>query len=322
MNYVFGSFSPRVHPLNYDSLAAREGCEAESGSDYFGILAFNRICLFEHDPNNYAFTQPDTVSYAIGPAQPGTSGKPFTTVWTAWVGSFGVRIGKVGRITPPSDDKGDPISLYPATKPTKISHAFDDNGLLAMAIQKTAGTIELKHYTDTLGNVATVSWIGVSPILWYAGELLRNDPALLPVVCYYLKADQPNRIYARFSNEGYATERIVMPDLRAAPDRLIGIVSNAGVAELRFIDSFGRDCTLYAPYAVTAAEKSTVAVSLAGGLYFEAAVSAPDASDKSTLAISLAGGLVFDAVVTTANQRDDGAATLAIALDSGSYDLG
>jgi hypothetical protein len=326
MNRAFQSFTPRSHPLDYDALIAREGCEAESGNDFFHVLAFDRICLFAHDADDYTHTQPDTVAYSIGPEQTGTAGKPFLTTWTAWVGSFGVRIGIVGRITPPSDNTGDVSTLYPATKPTKLSIAFDRDGLLHMAIQKTTAEIEVKYYTDTEGTIATRSWTGYSAVLWYSGELVRNDPPDAPagtIVCYYLRTDQPKKIYARFSDEGYATEYTVMPDLRAEPTRLIGVAAVDQKAELRFIDSLGRDGTLYSPqYAITIQESATLDVTFDSGLVFAAAVPADDQLEKATLAISFANGVYFDAVVTTTAQRDDGAATLVIAFDSGSYDLG
>lgn len=326
MDYSFQSFSPRSHPLNYDALEARIGCEAESGNDLFRVLAFDRICLFEHDAGDYTHTQPDTVAYCIGPTQPGVAGKPFLDVWTAWVGSFGIRIGIVGRITPPSDNTGDASALYPETKPSKLSIAFGRDGLLNIAIQKTATDIEVKYYTDTAGAEATATWTGYSAVLWYSGELVRNDPPEAPagtVVCYYLRTDQPKKIYARFADEGYATEYTVMPDLRAVPTRLVGVAAVSQKAELRFIDSLGRDGTLYSPqYAVGVQDQATVAAAFDTGLVFAAAVGAPDQADKSTLAISFATGLVFDAVVTTANQRDDGAAVLSVSFDTGDYDLG
>lgn len=321
--YAIQSFSPRVHPINYDALVARDGCEAESGFNFFGILAFNRICLFRHDSGNYAFTQPDTVSYAIGPEQTGVSSKPFLTVWTAWVGSFGIRIGPIGRITPPANSEGSASALYPATIPAKLSHAFDDNGLLAIAIQKDETTIELKRYTNTEGTEATVQWTGKSAVLWYSGEALRGDPAQYDVACYYLRADQPTKLYGRFSSEGYATEHVIMPDLRAAPERLIGVTVLHSVAQLRFIDALGRDGTLYSPvYAVAVREPATLDLSFDNGLVFAAAVAGPEQDENATLAISFANGVYFDAVVETANQRDDGAATLDLAFDGGSYDLG
>jgi hypothetical protein len=317
MNSAFSAYTPRVRPLEYDSLTAKAGCETDSGNDFFGVLAFDQVCIAPHDEEDYNFTQPDSTSYAQGPATPGVQTKPFLTVWTAWFATAGVRIGKVGQTI--SDTAGDASALYPTlTTATKLSAAFDRLGLLNIAIQKTATLIEVKYYSDTAGTIATTSWSGYSCVLFNAGLLTRLDPSedTGGVVAYYLRTERPNVIFARFADEGYATERTVMPELRIELTRLIQFSISDNKAVLRAIDALGRDVTLYSPqYSVKPADLAVAPVS---GLYFAAGVDAPDQSDNSVLAIAPVSGVYFDATVEPGIQPED-AATLAVAPHSGEY---
>lgn len=316
MNFSFSPYTPRVKPLNYDALSLKAGCEADSGNDFFDVLAFDQVCVAPHNADNYGFTEPDTVSYARGPRDAGDTHKPFTTGWAAWVATAGIRIGKLSYVVPPANTEGVASALYPTTKPTKLSIAFDRFALLHMAIQKTSTTVEVKWYSDNAGTVATASWTGISCVLFFPGLSAPREEGS-SVVAYYLRADRPNVLFARFADEGYATERTVMPAMRVNLTRLIGITALPDFrAALRAVDALGRDVTLYTPaYSVLVREAATLATSFESGLVFNAAVPAPDQAENATLAISFATGLVFDATVAAALPADGG--ELNIEFDSG-----
>lgn len=319
MNPAFNAYTPRVRPLEYDALKAKEGCEPDSGTDYFGVLAFDEFCVQE-DATDYAHGQQDTVSYAQGPATPGSAVKPHLVVWTAWVAAAGIRIGKVGRITPPAASSGAASALYPTTKPTKLSHAFSQAGLLAIAIQKTSTGIELKQYTDDEGTIATFTWDGYSAVLWNSGLLAHNDPAQGGLVCYYLRAGREDILYARFAAEAWATERIVMPSMRVELSRLVGVTVANQKAELRALDADGRAATLKSPqYGPTIEDAANLDITLDSGIYHASGADAPDQLDNSTLAISFEDGLYADTVVTPSNQPDTEKSTVAVELDGGEY---
>lgn len=324
MRPAFQSYSPRVRPLSYDAIQAKGGCEPESGHDYYGALAFTQVCIAEHDTADPLFTQPDTVSYALGPAETGSPTKPFNTVWAAWAASIGVRIGRLTAVTPPANTSGVASELAGTTVATKVSHAFNAAGLLAIATQLTAGTVELKYYTSAAGAVGAVTFAGYSAVLLYTGLRAHGAPFLGGLAVYYLRAAQPHKIYARFEQDGYAVERVVMPDLRIIPARLISATSYGAKLQIRLIDSLGRDVDLFtAGYAVTGADQQTLAAVFLDGTYPLIAVAAPDQLDACALDVAPnsgyagAAGSVFAATKAPSNMPAADAADLAVVFLNG-----
>ena len=214
---AFQSYTPRPNPISYDSLQNEIGCQPLVGTDFFSLKSFIEFCVAEHNPASLIFSQNPLVAYTFGPFEP-AGDAPFRYLWSFWVASAGIRAGKVGLVTPPANSLGEPSALYPTTTPVDLSAAFDRDGLLNLAIQKSAATIEIKAYTTALGNTITASFTGHSPLLFYTGlafagaEDVEDD-----VVCFYLLAEKPLSLFARFRRENYAVEYTIHRDLPRSP---------------------------------------------------------------------------------------------------------
>lgn len=321
MNKSFSAYTPRPRPLDYDAILGRDGCEPESGNSFYGLLAFEELCVAPHSATSAVFNQPATVSYSLGPYYKGIPQEPYVTMWSAWVATAGIRVGKVGPVVPPANTTGELSSLYPEATPSALTHAWDASGLLAIAIQKTADTIELKHYLDTSGtNIGTYTWAGQSPALFYTGLVVKADPAASPLVCYYLKAaDGGKTIYARFSADAWATEQIIIPTLRIGLARLISATSYGAKVQLFALDTQGRDVTLTTPqHAVGGLDAATLAVALAGGnVYVVAQDFGLAGTDKATLDIAAPFGQVFEPLTDPTDPPPAEKASLSVAFIGG-----
>lgn len=301
----------------YDAIAGRSGCEPESGNAFFGLKAFEELCVATHDATSAVFNQPDTVSYSIGPGNKGDPVTPYVTLWSVWVATAGVRVGKVGPVTPPANTTGEASALYPTSKPDAITHAWDAEGLLAVAIQKTPTTIELKRYDDATGeDIDTFTWTGVSPALFYTGLVIKDGRGQL--VCYYLQAGSPTLLYARFESESYAVEHIIMPSLRVPLARLVGVSSHDTKVLLYALDDRGRDVTLTSPrHEAYFADAATLGVGLVDGQVFSLGVTTGlVATDKATLDIGKPSGQVFSPLISPAPPPAD-LMSLSVALVGG-----
>lgn len=331
--------------MDYDAIAGREGCENDTGIDWFGLKAFERMCVSLHDTTSELFNQPPGVSYSIGPAVKGDPTQPFNSPWAAWVGGVGVRVGKLAHVDPPADDLGEHSSLYLKVKPTELSHAWNGKGDLAIAIQKDPLHIELKQYIDDAGNFATYSWRGLSPALYYTGHVIKGDPANLDqLVCYYLHPtpEQPNVLYARFESENYSVEHIVMPGLRVPLQRLINvrtsqpaeveisdvpdpetgkiptILTYGSRVELYAIDEDGRDVLLTTPEHIpTFFDQTSLAVALVNGGVAVASRDADGRQDDAKIDTRLNNGRVLKPLVDTDLTPTSEDASLSVALVGG-----
>lgn len=309
-----------MRPLVYDAIAGRSGCEPESGNTFYGLKAFNELCVAQHDAESVIFGQPDTVSYSDGPLYKGVDeGAYMLNRWAAWVATAGVRVGKVWPVTLPGDNLGDASALYPQTKPTHLTHAWSSEALLAIAIQKDEDTIELKQYIEDDGEIATYTWEGQSPVLVNSAAVVKGDPSEGGLVCYYLKEDKPRIIYARFERDDYATERVVMPELRVPLVRLIRASSFQTKMQLFALDDQGRDVTLTTPiHPGRFDDAADLAVGLVGGAIYNLAVNRGEiASEKSTLDIAAPFGEVLSPLVEPAVPPPAEAASLSVALVGG-----
>lgn len=307
------SYTPLAAPLYYDSLAAREGCEETSGNTILGFKAYTSICVFGHDPTSKVFNQPDTVSYSIGPVEPGEGVLPFHTFWAAWVGSHGVRIGKMDSVTPPANETGVASALYPDTVPAKISHAFNDVGLLFMAIPSGVASTEIKWYTNTEGATSTITFGGTSCVLFNNSLLDSSIKSKSGVAALYLRPELPASLFVRFEGEpagAFSIEHVLMPDLRAQPKRLIQVSTFQRQQILRYIDRDGRDVKLTSPIYGTEIDtenKVTVKTELEFGIVHTAGVLASETalSDKLGVSSRLEYGFVYRALIAPAPPNSD-----------------
>ncbi len=319
---AFQSYTPRPHPISYDSLENEIGCQPLSGTDVFSLKAFDLFCVAEHDPESPIFSQDPLVTYCAGPFEP-AGDRPFRYLWSFWVATAGIRAGKVGLVTPPADDLGVASDLYPSTTPTDLSAAFDRDGFLNLAIQKSAATIEIKAYTSEEGNTITASFTGYAPLLFYTGLAFSGTEGVEDdVVCFYLLAEKPLSLFARFRRENYATQYVIHSDLPKPLARLIAAQVVDREVQLYALDKQGFDITLHSPeYAVDAGhEESTLDVAVDSGAYVETAVAETADTDFAELTISIDAGNYFDAIVNAPSITPD-EATLSIAIAGGSYVL-
>lgn len=317
MNHGIQSFTPTVHPLYYDALTARQGCDGEIGIDVLGSLHFDQSCVFSHDADNFRFTQERNVSYQVGP-QTTAQANPQLTTWTAWIGGngagagLGIRIGQVGVIAPPASTLGVLSGLFPVLPAGTVSltHAFDSIGFLHLAVESVPpGFIHLRYYTSASALVAPsdTSFAGISPVLI---NLANVDPSGgAGVACYYLKPEIPFTLFARFSQDAFATRYAVSPALRVNLTKLISIRSVGNLVKLYAVDDLGRDVTLTsADYALEFSEPSLLGVNLVSGFMGVIAVLADAGGDNSSLGIGLVspiGGRMIDATAETSVISED-----------------
>lgn len=319
MNKSFATYTPRVRPMEYDAIAGRDGCEPESGNDFYGLRAFEELCVAAHDADSLVFGQPATASYSFGPFYKGIP-LWFNTEWSVWVATAGVRAGKVGKVTPPANGLGEVSNLYPETAPTHITHAWSGEGLLAIAIQKDEDTIELKQYDDATGtDIDTYTWEGRSPALFSAGLVVKGEDAPSGLVCYYLKAEDPRILYARFERDLYAIERIILPSVRVSLERLIRATSHDTKVLLYALDDRGRDITLTSPrHPITDSDSATLDVALVGGDVFVVGVEAGSIGlDAATLDIGAPFGQVFSPLIAPVDPPPTEAVSLSVAFVGG-----
>jgi len=319
--------------MDYDAIVGREGCEPESGNEWYGLLPFTELCVWPHDKESEIFTQPATVSYSIGPDQRGNQTKPYFTSWAVWVGTIGVRVGQADHVDPPANDLGENSSLYLKVKPEELTHAWNGKGDLAIAIQKDKDNIELKQYVDDAGTIATYAWRGRSPVLYYSGHVLHGDPSEGQLVCYYLHPEMPRVLYARFESEGFATERIVMPALRLGLAQLINVVTIedaliGGKVALYALSVRGRDVTLTtAEHIPTFAESAFLGIGFGdlngdpgedGGVY-HVTIDTPEilVVDQAKIDIKVDGGTIIKPLIDYDTTPTVESTSLSVALVGG-----
>lgn len=256
MKPALQSYTPTVHVLNYDSLDSRAGCDVQTGGEFYGVLAPHQLCVFAHDADNPKYNQPPTVSYQLGPAVQGGD-LPHQTLWTAWIATEGVRIGKVPTpLVPPADDLGVASSLFPGDVSTKITHCFDSDGLVHIAIHKpTPGFINLKWYTDESGTMADTSWAGTQPLLFNFGLMDGS----LDVVCYYLRQDKPFCLFARYKQDNFVNEYQITDSLRVNIVLLSRAVKVGDTVEIYGRDDDGRDVKItIGPFAIQLSDRADI----------------------------------------------------------------
>lgn len=241
----------------------------------------------------FDFNKPQTLDFCAGPVTPGTpEDDRFSVTWAAWVSDAGIRVGKSENITPPANTTGSKSSLYPTTKPTHLSLSFDKDALLSIAIQKTATQIEIKRYTDAgdPSQIATVTFNGISPLLFcnwltYFGE----DDDETDSVCFYLKTNPRNVIFARFQGENFATEYVINAGLPVNLNYLIRTYAANNKQVLLAKSEIGDNVTITSDlYGIIASDRTSLALSIESGNYFLSAVNATiTLQDKATITPSL-----------------------------------
>lgn len=267
----------------------------------------------------FDFNKPQTLDFCLGPNEPGTpEDARFTISWAAWVSDTGVRVGKAEEVDLPANNQGEKSSLYPTTKPSHLSLAFDRNALLAIAIQNTEKQIEIKWYSDDIGTTQNFRFTGLSPLLfcnWLTYYGPNNEDT--DVVCYYLKTHRSNTLFARFQHEGYAIERVINDDLPVNLGYLIHTYESENQQVLMAKSDLGDNVTLSSPtYGVFRLEESVLSIPLPSGTYNATAVNntitpqdvftispsllgitktltknyTDPTADKSTLSVSILGG--------------------------------
>lgn len=321
MNLALQSHSPRTRPLNYDALAADTGCQdTTTGNKAYNSLPFSRICIIDHDSSSVIFSGSDRVSYATGPRVTGAA-RPWATRWAAWVAAAGIRVAKLPFITLPSNGIGSESSLYPATKPTRLSLGFTSAGQMAIAIQKNAFSIEIKWFSPT-GEIETANILGTSPALFQNGLVFQSDdPDETDLALYYLRLEVPRTIFARFERDNFGIEYVINSDLQADIRSLIASGKEGLKQSLYGRDLFGRDVTLRSlDYATLIdGDANDLTMSILSGNYRASAVIKELSLDAATLALSVFSGGYGDPIKEPTDSLSGDAATLSVSIIDGEY---
>lgn len=271
------------------------------------------------------FDKPRTVSYCDGPAVAGVAEDArFTARWAAWVSKSGIRVGKYSSVTPPSETLGYKSHLYPNTKPKHLSIAFDHNGWMTIAIEKTETLIELKRFVGpNLTDIDTRSWSGQSPIMFNNWLLFFDlaDPNEFDMVCFYLKDASPDTIFVRFDRDNYATEYELNYALPSELDYLISVDRYLGLQQIMLAKTKrGDDATLTSDvYGVRARNEADLHVALDSGDYFNRAVTLiSPVTDEMDVSITLDSGEVLEVAKLDKSGHGE-KVTFATTLDQGDY---
>lgn len=315
------SWSPRARPLDYDSLQQDIGCQDAYGTAVFSVLPFSRICIAEHLTGSI-FDRLDTVSYARGPLNTGDV-LPWITSWAAWVSSSGVRVAKLPFITLPANGTGTASAFYGTSKPPKVSINFASNGQIALAIQKTTQSIEIKWFKDSSGiNIGAATFLGTSGVLFQTGLIPHDEDGIQnDLAVYYVRREVPRTIFVRVKRDDFATEYVLNQNLQADISQLLAVEAQGAKIVLYGRDDIGRDITLYtADYRfVIDGDNSTLRVSFYRGRYNHSAVTKTTATHKTTLHISVASGSYDDPIQEPASPLSLEPATLNLSVYSGEY---
>lgn len=323
MNKSLQSWTPRARPLSYDSLQQDIGCQDARGNTIFASKPFTRICIMEHTAaQSSVFNRSDQISYTIGPAQTGDA-MPWPTTWAAWVASAGIRIGKIPSITLPSNGLGSPSSLYPTLRPSKVSIGFTSNAQMALAVQKTSESIEIKWFADGTGsNIGTVSFLGVSPALFNNGVVhVSDDAGETDLVLYYLRSEAPRKIFARFERESFGVEHVVHDNLQTNVTSLIANVRQGRKHVLYARDATLRDITLSTTEYIPTmdGEAAGLSIYIDRSWYRESAVEL-SLTEEMTLEIGIVRGQYSDVIEQPASPLSGDKATLTLSILAGQYE--
>lgn len=322
MSKALQSWTPRVRPLVYDSLQQDIGCQPTHGERFLSARPPIRVCIIDpHLRTNEVFAQSPLVSHATGPAALGGS-LPWGTAWTAWVSSVGVRIAPVADVILPASDVGTISPVYAATKPSRLSLGFTTEGQIAIAIQKTASSVEVKWIEG--GETQTASFAGSYPVLFNTGLLsFGDDYDETDLAMHYIRQETPRSLYVRFQREDFAIEHVVTSSLQA---RLVSLIE-AGTQGLQHLiygqDALGRDVTIYSAEYIGELDGDAMAwgVGINSGSYRLTAVVAglPSPADKMALSLSIASGVYEDIIEEPSGILQGDQVTLSLEIAAGQY---
>ncbi len=324
------SYSPRFKPIAYDALADRIGCQGLVGFQEGFVLPFYQECLYEVTSDPLFFIDP-RISYFLGPEDQTAPTLPFNTQWAAWSATESIRVGKESVVTLPGDGLGAQSHLYFNTTTTKLSGAFANDGFLMIAIQKTAGTIEIKKYnslTIPQDSIYTKEFNGFSPALVNTGLAFSNETEEGPeTVCYYLHAGDPRTIYCRFLSDGFNQERILNPQTRLFIGSLLGANTEQGRVVLRGLDTQGRYIRYFTHrYRSILEQTANLFFDVPRGTYDQTAFDADLSTDGSpepselTLNTTVVSGSNTLVVVASEDISDE-ALRLSVTVPRGTYNL-
>ena len=198
--------------------------------------------------------------------------------------------------------------------PPHLSGAFNQDGFLAIAIQKTDATIEITHGESQ----GVASFIGQSPQLINDGILYASDtPGRSQVACIYVRGDRNDMLFARFENENFATEYIIVRATRSNIVKLLSITISALHFTIHGIDYLGRDVKMTSDdyFVELLGEKVSLSTSILSGKLAELGVVVDAGHDASKVTLALKDGTNFLAARVPPTTTDN--ITLSIGIESG-----
>ena len=268
------------------------------------------------NPRHYRHSNGPVTSHdrmtCLGPRIVGqTQTGRFSKRWWFWQAFDGIRYAEYDPVTNPQG--GTLSSLYTGEAAyQKISAAFDVTALIAIAIQKTSTTIEVKYGSGP----STVSFSGLSPLL-YGVNLV--DTAQTSLALLYLDSDG-DAIYARFRADSFATEYTINSSIE--PLQSLDAIEHFGQYVYIWATSkSGKQVTfksgIYDPSPPFQIDNITLSATIVGGTYVSTNVDGGSYSDNATLSTSLSSGSYDSVIQSTADQSDN--ATLSVTIAGGTY---
>lgn len=307
----------RERPLNYDSLAARVGCEAETGNSFFGEPVFVTNCVGTYDTTDEKFEVPLVACEFYGPAVKGEPVFPRLAVWSCWAAKKGVRVLQGGYSDVNRDTSGKLSALFNSGTYKSASGSFDRNGLLCLAVWDESDTIIVRRYDNEDGSKSEFTFSGMSPVLFDTSLVIRAEPSEGSIACFYIKSSDPTKLLVRFSSEDFATERVAIESVRVRIEKLLSMGIVDGAMELLYIDEYGRTGVLSTnQFSMLGDDSSSLSLSIASG----AVGSNPDAvecSDPAVISVSVLSGLVSVSMVEPSEPIPTQDTNLSISILSG-----
>lgn len=320
-NLALQGFTPRVRKFTYDILESNIGCQSVLGSRVADVLPVTEVCVSEHSTTSPIFNKPETASYSFGPYTLGVADLPYVTKWAVWMASAGIRAGQLSLVVPPESVRGGASTLYSTLSPATahVSHAFGATGLLAVAIHKADGVIEIKRYTSATEATASITFLGAQPALWFTGTHYRTASSSGQLVCFYLRPELPGNLYVRIESEGFATEHALNVELPISLSKLLHIETSGMRMILYAIDELGRDVELKtAQYAVEeSGDSALMSAGFLTGFIFKTGISASAGQDSGLVSCSMLSGVIHKSLIDVGTLPDTDQASISVTMIEG-----
>lgn len=281
MSPAFAVYSPRIRPMEYDSLRLDQGCQtAEVRPPVGGLMPFATICV--NTSTSPIFDRPAKVSYSVGPEEIGKPA-PHYRPWAAWVSEVGIRLDQTAQVTLPDNTGGSTAPYFATLKPASLSLAFDGAGKVALAVP-------LDNFQTSLQwEGGEITFNGVQAVLFNPAAAGGNAGEM---ACYYLPSGDSSTLMVRLLSEDFAIAHTALRYLPVQLKQLLGAEAVGRTMVLYGCTDSGRKVELKTyPYNITVTSGASASVALSGGTYSLTAInSASSLPGRATVSTTLTGG--------------------------------